>query len=201
VTCLELCAVDPGVFAGAATEFRLVAARLRDQAERMVGLRVRLQRHWSGPAARAALHRSGVLYRRLVDAATLASRSDQLLAELADCLDRATALLNQAERLAAAVGVPIDGQGRTCVSAVASGPDPGTVDACADVDRQIEAALRLAQEADRVAADELADLATLLAVGDAARSGLGRSYVFVGGRSFGLGCGFVGVVGVPVLAT
>ena len=28
-----------------------------------------------------------------------------------------------------------------------------------------------------------------------------RSYVFVGGRSFGLGWGFVGVVGVPVLAT
>ena len=167
----ELRATDVHTFAALAVEFRLVATRSRDRAETAHELRRRLERHWSGPAARAAMDCCDRLRRRLIRLATLASRCDQLLAELSGRLGRARALLAEAQELADTVRVPIGADGSTHPVTAGAAPEPGFVQVCADVDRRICAALRLAREADRVTAEELRELAVRLA-SEAAAPGL-----------------------------
>src|SRR5258705_13977355 len=72
VTYLELRAIDADGFAVMAVEFRLVAVRLRDRAESMADLSMRLRRQGIGPAARAAETRSARLCARRVRASTIA---------------------------------------------------------------------------------------------------------------------------------
>lgn len=161
----ELRAAHPRAFTALAVEFRAVAGRWGDRGTTAYRLGVQLARAWSGAAARAAHAGWQRLCQRFVATAMLVSRCDQLLAELCERLDRAQALLTEAEDLARQVGVHIDHDGRarpTITAAAATAPDPGLVQVCADVDRRIDTALRLATEADRDTAAQLAQLAVRL---------------------------------------
>jgi hypothetical protein len=160
MTYLELRITDAHAFTALAVEFRFVADRLRGRAETIAGLRGGLERNWSGAAARAALGCRDRLHQRVVEAAALASRCDQVLAELGGRLSRAVALLAEAEELAEAVGLSIDADGRAGLAS--AGAKPGQVQVAADVDRRITAALRLAGEADEMTAGGLRELAVRL---------------------------------------
>jgi hypothetical protein len=169
MTYLELRITDAHAFTVLAVEFRLVADRLHGRAETIGGLRLGLERDWSGAAARAAAGCRDRLHQRVVEAAALASRCDQVLAELGGRLSRAMALLAEAEELANAVGLSINTDGRTRLAAAGGAADPGLVQVAADVDRRITAALRLAGEADDVTAGELRELAVRLSHGPTGR--------------------------------
>jgi hypothetical protein len=162
VTYLELRITDAHAFTALAVEFRFVADRLLGRAETIAGLRVGLERDWSGAAAQAALGRRDRLHQRVVEAAALASRCDQVLAELGGRLSRALALLTEAEELAEAVGLSIDTDGRAGLGTAGAAPDPGQVQVAVDVDRRVTAALRLAGEADEMTAGGLRELAVRL---------------------------------------
>ena len=162
MTYLELRITDAHAFTALAVEFRFVADRLLGRAETIAGLRVGLERDWSGAAAQAALGRRDRLHQRVVEAAALASRCDQVLAELGGRLSRALALLTEAEELAEAVGLSIDTDGRAGLGTAGAAPKPEQVQVAADVDRRITAALRLAGEADEMTAGGLRELAVRL---------------------------------------
>ena len=115
MTYLELRITDAQAFTALAVEFRFVADRLLGRAETIAGFRVGLERDWSGAAAQAALGCRDRLHQRVVEAAALASRCDQVLAELGGRLSRALALLTEAAQRYA------DADSRADIRAKASG--------------------------------------------------------------------------------
>src|SRR4051812_6702476 len=112
MTYAELRGTDAQTFLALAVQFRSLTGRLRDRAEAAGGMRTRLSDGWAGTAGGSALSGADRLCRQLVDTATLTSCCDRLLAELGARIERARALLAEAESMAASLGLAIGVDGR-----------------------------------------------------------------------------------------
>ncbi|BCY05600.1 alpha/beta hydrolase [Actinoplanes sp. L3-i22] len=136
VTYTRLRTTDPARWTAAALSWRRWAALAGVLCGEFAPLTERLRAAWSGAAADAAVARLATFRRRLLLFRLFCWRADQVLSEFAAALRRARALLDRARARAAGAEPALD-------------------------DPDLAGALRVAADADRSAADRLAELAAV----------------------------------------